>query len=196
MMKRIWHWIASKVKGALEAGVKQRITRAGFLFTVAIIVVAFAAFASANNLLFLILAAMLATLLVSGFISRLSLAGLELEFLHPEHISASRKVSGRIIVHNDKFWIPSFSIQLAGTQNAGVDSVLYLPTIPPGARMEETVELLFPRRGRYTENTFCFSTRFPFGFAERRVLVRVLTGYSRLPVRRSPTRIRADAVLT
>jgi uncharacterized protein (DUF58 family) len=173
-MKRLWRRLASKIKEAVDASMKQRITRTGLLFSVAIVVIAFAAFASANNLLFLILAAMLATLLVSGFISRLSLAGLELEFLHPEHISAKRKVAGRIIVHNEKFWIPSFSIQLAGTQNAGVDSVLYLPTIPPGARLEETVELSFPRRGRYTENTFCFSTRFPFGFAERRVLVRVL----------------------
>jgi uncharacterized protein (DUF58 family) len=116
---------------------------------------------------------MLATLMVSGFISRLSLAGLELEFLHPEHISARRKIAGRIIVHNDKFWIPSFAVRLAGTENAGVDSVLYFPAIPAGTRLEETVELYFPKRGRYTENTFSFSTRFPFGFAERRVQVRV-----------------------
>lgn len=171
-MRRLRAWYA-KLADALESGMKQRITRAGFLFTGAIAAIAFAAFASANNLLFLILAAMLATLMVSGFISRLSLAGLELEFLHPEHISARRKVAGRIIVHNDKFWIASFAIRLAGTENAGVDSVLYFPAIPAGKRLEETVELYFPKRGRYTENTFSFSTRFPFGFAERRVQVRV-----------------------
>lgn len=171
-MRRL-HQLARRLKEAIEAGMKQRITRSGALFTATIAIVAFAAFASANNLLFLILAAMLATLMVSGFISRLALAGLELEFLHPEHISARRKIAGRIIVHNDKFWITSFAIQLAGTQNAGVDSVLYFPAIPAGTRLEETVGLFFPRRGRHTENTFSFSTRFPFGFAERRVLVRV-----------------------
>lgn len=170
---RLWRRTVDKIGDALESGMKQRITRSGLLFTLAIVVVAFAAFISANNLLFLILAAMLATLMVSGFISRLSLAGLELEFLHPEHISARRKIAGRIIVHNDKFWIPSFAVRLAGTQNAGVDSILYFPAIPARATLEETVELFFPKRGRYTENTFSFSTRFPFGFAERRVHVEV-----------------------
>ena len=33
------------------------------------------------------------------------------------------------------------------------------------------MEVLFPKRGRYTQNNFRFSTRFPFGFAERRTSV-------------------------
>ena len=169
-MASVW----AKARDLLESGMRQRITRSGLLFTFTVVIIAFAAFASANNLLFLILAAMLATLMVSSFINRLSLAGLALEFLHPEHISAGRKVAGRIIVHNEKIWIPSFSIQLAGTESAGISSVLYFPTIPPKARLEDIVECYFPKRGRYTENTFCFSTRFPFGFAERRIHVRVL----------------------
>ncbi len=168
-----WQSLAAKLKELMESGMRQHITRGGLLFTLTIVIIAFAAFASANNLLFLILAAMLATLMVSGFISRLSLAGLEVEFLRPEHISAGRKVAGRIVVHNEKIWIPSFSIQLAGTENAGMGSVLYFPTIPPKTKLEDTVECFFPKRGRYTENTFCFSTRFPFGFTERRIHVRV-----------------------
>jgi len=39
--------------------------------------------------------------------------------------------------------------------------------------MEEPVDLLFPKRGAYRENTFTFSTRFPFGFTERRIPVRI-----------------------
>lgn len=168
-----WHSLSVKFRDALQSGMRQRITRSGLLFSAAIIVIAFAAFASANNLLFLILAAMLATLLVSGFISRLSLAGLELEFLHPEHISARRKVAGRIVVHNEKIWIPSFSLQLSAlqTDGGGMGSVLYYPAIAPKSRLEDTVECFFPKRGRYTEDTFCFSTRFPFGFTERRIHV-------------------------
>jgi uncharacterized protein (DUF58 family) len=160
-----------RIRSALDTGMRQQITRSGLLFTASIVVIAIAAFASANNLLFLILAAMLATLLVSGFISRLSLAGLELEFLHPEHISARRKVSGRVVIYNDKLWIPSFSIQLSGAQDSGFESSLYFPSIPARARLEETVELYFARRGRYRENTFSVSTRFPFGFSERRIVI-------------------------
>jgi uncharacterized protein (DUF58 family) len=162
-----------RLRGLFESGMRQQVTRTGLLYTLAMVIVGFAAFASSNNLLFLILAAMLATLLMSNFISRLSLAGLELEFLHPEHIAARRKIAGRVVVHNEKHWMPSFSIQLAATPDSGFRSVLYFAGIPAGARLEEAAELYFARRGRYRENTFYFSTRFPFGFTERRIPVRV-----------------------
>ena len=138
------------------------------------VLVALAAFASANNLLFLILAAMLATLMVSGFISRLSLAGLELEFILPEHICARRKLIGRVVIRNTKSWMPSFSIQVVGSPESGLSQALYFPVIPGGARLDEPVELFFARRGAYRHNSFRFSTRFPFGFAERRISVPLL----------------------
>ena len=50
----------------------------------AIILVATGAAISANNLLFLIVAAMMATLLISGLVSRLCLAELHLDFVVPE----------------------------------------------------------------------------------------------------------------
>jgi len=52
-------------------------------YTVTLLIVALVAFVSANNLMFLILAAMLSTFMISGFISRLGLAGLELELFLP-----------------------------------------------------------------------------------------------------------------
>ena len=112
--------------------------------------------------------------MVSGFISRLSLAGLELDFLLPEHLCAGRKLMGRIVVRNTKRWMPSFSIHLAGSSDSGLAQPLYFPVIPGGARIEAPVELFFARRGAYRQNSFRFSTRFPFGFAERRIRVRLL----------------------
>ena len=150
---------------------RQQVTRSGLFFTLTIVLIAMAAFVSANNLLFLILAAMLSTLLVSGFISKLSLASLELDLLLPEHISARRKVAARIVVHNRKRWMPSFSIHLAGVEQTGFRDILYFPVIPGGAALEEAVELYFARRGSNHENSFQFSTRFPFGFTERHVEV-------------------------
>jgi hypothetical protein len=41
--------------------------------------------------------------------------------------------------------------------------------IPAGGAVNGPVEVFFPRRGRYRESSFRFSTRFPFGFAERRI---------------------------
>ena len=156
---------------AFASGVRQHVTRAGLWFTAACVVIALAAFASANNLLFLILAAMLATMLVSGFISRLSLAGLEIDFHLPEHISAGRQIAGRAVVRNTKRWMPSFSIRLAAEGGNQISEPLYFPAIPGCASAEGPVQLRFARRGVYRDNGFRFSTRFPFGFTERRIHV-------------------------
>jgi len=161
----------AKFRPLLDMGTRQQVTRLGLVFTLACVIVAFGAFASANNLLFLILAVMLATLMVSGFISRLSLAGLELDFLVPEHICAGRKLLGRIVIRNSKSWMPSFSIHVSASSDSGLSVPLYFPVIPGGTRVEEPVELFFARRGSYRQNSFRFSTRFPFGFTERRISV-------------------------
>jgi uncharacterized protein (DUF58 family) len=161
----------SRIATALDLGVRQQITRTGLLFTATCLLIALTAFASANNLLFLLLAAMLATLMISGLVSRLSLSGLELEFALPEHIAAGRKLSGRIIVRNLKSWMPSFSIHLTAQGSSGLRSPLYFAVIPRRTAIEEPVELYFEKRGSYRENSFRFATRHPFGFAERRVSV-------------------------
>src|SRR5581483_3381245 len=147
---------------------RQTVTRAGMAYSAILLAVALVAFVSANNLMFLILAAMLATFMVSGFISKLSLAGLELELFLPQHISARRKVRAGVRLKNTKRWIPSFSIHLEGAAESGFDTILYFPVLPGGASVEEGVEVYFARRGAQKERTFQFSTRFPFGFAERR----------------------------
>lgn len=158
-----------RLQTALLGNVRQQVTRAGAWFTAATILVGIAAFASANNLLFLIFAAMLSTLLVSGFISRLSLAGLELDFVMPEHIAAKRRLSARVALRNNKRFMPSFSIHLDCPAASGFASALYIPSIPSAQIVEESVELYFPRRGSHQENEFQVSTRFPFGFTERHI---------------------------
>ena len=160
-----------RLKASWSQALRQQVTRAGLAYAATLVVIALAAFLSANNLLFLILAAMLSTLIVSGFISRLGLAGLELDLVLPEHISARRKVRAAIRLKNLKRWIPSFSIHLAGAAESGLSAALYFPAIPGGSALEEPVDLYFPHRGAQRERSFQFSTRFPFGFSERRELV-------------------------
>jgi uncharacterized protein (DUF58 family) len=164
-----------RLRGALSRRMRYRITRGGVLFTLAILAVMLAAVFSTNNLLFLVAAAMMATLLVSGLISRLCLAALELDFIVPEHVSADRLVPGRLAVRNQKWLMPSFSIRVEGVHEAAagsppgpaLESGVYFPLIAGGATVEETVQVRFPRRGTYRENGFAFSTGFPFGFLEK-----------------------------
>ncbi len=176
-----------KLRTAMRRRIRYRITRGGLLFLFAVVLVAAAAVVSANNLLFLILATMLSTLLVSSFISRLCLAGLELDLLLPEHISAGRAARAKLYVRNLKVWMPSFSIQVTGVperstaitgrplqQRTILTAPVYYPVIPGGAVLEENVDLQFDRRGTQRQNSFVFTTRFPFGFLDK--IARVTLG--------------------
>lgn len=158
-------------RALVEIGSRQQITRTGLVFSLAATLVGFAAFASANNLLFLILAAMLGTLLISGLVSRLTIAGLELELDLPEYIVAGRALRGRVTVANAKRWMPSFSVHVVAQGDGSLREPLYFAVIAGGKKGAMAVEMLFPKRGAYLDSRFLFSTRFPFGFAERRIPV-------------------------
>jgi uncharacterized protein (DUF58 family) len=158
------------LRRAIVRRIRYKVTRGGVLFTLAILGVGVGALVSANNLLFLITAAMLATVLASGFVSRLCLAALELDFLVPPHVVARRNVPARLFVRNMKLFVPSFSIRveaLHAPDTPALSSAVYFPVIPGRATLEATVDVTFPKRGVYRENGFAFSTSFPFGFLEK-----------------------------
>lgn len=156
--------------------IRYKVTRGGLLFTLAILLVGISAVLSANNLLFLIVAMMLSTLLVSGFVSRLGLAGLQLDFAVPPHVSAGRTVAAKLYIRNLKRWIPSFSIRVVAWENsdAVLGSSIYLPVIPGGATLEQSVDVRFTRRGAQHHSTFAFCTGFPFGFLDKSSRVNLL----------------------
>ena len=168
-MRVTWRRIAD----VLELGMSQRVTRVGLIYAAISVAIGVAAFVSANNLLFLVLSAMMSTLLISGFISRLSLAGLELDFIFPEHVCAGRRMQARAIVRNHKKWMPSFSIHLTPSDASAISTPLWFVMIPRAGTVQAPVEIFFHRRGIYRESSFRFATRFPFGFAERRTYVRM-----------------------
>lgn len=174
MANRLQAWVARRwrrFRRWLKMRVRERVTRAGALFIAASVLVGLAAFLSANNLLFLLLAAMLATLMVSGFVSRLGLSGLELDVLLPDHVCARRPAQARIQLRNEKRWLASFSLHLKGVEDSVFMGSLYFPVVPGGASIEEIMDVRFRRRGVHREDSFQFSSRFPFGFAERRLQV-------------------------
>ncbi len=168
-MEMAAQWLRRKLTG----GVHQRVTRFGLVYTAATLLVGISAFLSANNLLFLILAVMLSALLVSGFVSRLGLGGLHVDLEMPGHLAARIPATGHLRIRNTKSWMPSFSIQLEGGPDSGFSQPVFFPVLPGGAAVEEPVTLVFPRRGQYREDSFLLSTKFPFGFTERRFRVAI-----------------------
>jgi uncharacterized protein (DUF58 family) len=167
----------NRLHALIRRRVRYRITRGGALFVLAIALTGAGAFLSANNLLFLIFSAMMALLLVSGFISRLVLSGLELELFLPEHVAARMPTAARLRLRNLKRFTPSFSIELSGRRDPhrDVPSILqepiYFPVIPGRDSLEVAVQVVFPYRGRHRENLFLISTKFPFGFLRKSTTV-------------------------
>jgi len=92
------------------------VTRAGIVYVLVTLVIAIAALNTGNNLLYIVVAAMLAAILVSGFVSAWVLRYLELEIHLPQHVFAGRPVFGRILVYNPRRFLPSFSIRVVSTR--------------------------------------------------------------------------------
>ena len=157
--------------------VEYQFTRAGVVYFMIIMVIAVAGLNTGNNLLFIILATLLAGILLSGILSAIVLSKIELEFALPEHLFAERPTISRLTVQNQKWVYPSFSLTLAardprkGKRKRSslpaprqiLDAPVYVPYIPHRSGVTQHVELRFPRRGRYTQEGFRVSTKFPFG---------------------------------
>ena len=92
------------------------VTRAGIVYVLVTLVIGIAALNTGNNLLYIVVAAMLAAIVVSGYVSAVVLRYLELDIHLPEHVFAGRPVLGRIVLHNPRRVLPSFSIRVVSTR--------------------------------------------------------------------------------
>jgi uncharacterized protein (DUF58 family) len=88
------------------------VTKSGVVYVLVTLVIGIAALNTGNNLLYIVVAAMLAAILVSGVVSALVLRDLELEVRLPEHVFARRPVVGGIVLRNPRRFLPSFSIRV------------------------------------------------------------------------------------
>ncbi|MBI2817988.1 MAG: DUF58 domain-containing protein [Acidobacteria bacterium] len=181
----------------LRVSIDYQLTRQGMVFIVIIFLLAIAGMNTGNNLLYLVVASLLAAILMSGVMSLAVLTSLELEIILPEHVFARRAVPARIRLENAKKLLPSFSITVAGSapapeagqtnrskrkhKDAAASAARddrpsgilrhpnYFPFIPARRTLERKVMIQFPRRGIYGEKGFSLSTRFPFGFLEKKI---------------------------
>jgi uncharacterized protein (DUF58 family) len=151
-----------------------RITLEGWIYLGGIILVALAALNTGNNLLFLILASLIAVFLLSGILSSITLSGIAMRLVLPEHIFAGQPVRTMVELENEKLTLPSFSLRVeaARTKQAAqaaaiLETPVYFPYLPKHDRVQQTIPVTFPRRGVYLQEAFRIVTRFPFGFLRK-----------------------------
>lgn len=161
--------------------IEYEVTREGVFFLGIVAVIVVAALNTGNNLLFIVLSCLLASILASGVLSKIVLDGLELDIVLPEHIFAERPVAARLRLVNAKRVFGSLSITIsaqrlsrmqvaqsvASVEPAILGDGIYIPHIPHHSAVSQRVEVVFPRRGRYVQEGFRISTKFPFGFLRK-----------------------------
>jgi uncharacterized protein (DUF58 family) len=157
-------WIGYKIE--------YKIPREGWIYFAGLLVVALAALNTGNNLLFLILASFIALVLMSGILSSISLSGVELRLVLPEHIFAGQPVRAQVELQNQKLTLPSFSLRVEAVQEKGaaaaiLEKPVFFPYLPKQDRVQQAVPMTFPRRGAYRQDAFRIVTRFPFGFLQK-----------------------------
>ena len=150
-----------------------RVSRYGWVYLGGIILVALAALNTGNNLLFVVLACLIAIVLMSGVLSSITLSGVEMRLNLPEHIFAGQAVRAEVELLNEKHTLPSFSLRVEAAKTkatpvaAIMDTPVYFSYLPKSSTVRQTVPMTFVRRGVHRQDTFRIVTRFPFGFLQK-----------------------------
>ena len=151
------------------------LTRQGALFLLLMAVVSGTALYSGNNLIYLTLSSMLAALMVSELVSRLTLANLNLRLALPDHIFAGQPMTARISIRNTKRRFPSYSLRLSSPQLRGKPGLelekVYVPILAARETVTTAARAEISQRGFYHSESIELGTAFPFGFVERRMVL-------------------------
>ena len=170
-------------------------TVSGAVYFGLLIIVAFAAWSSGNNLLFLVLAFLTAALFVGFLTGNFCLKKLDVKMRFPETIFAGEATPIIVSLHNRKRIFPTFSVmaEVRGRRRENTPfadelkkilpvklaerlirppilkyALDYFVYIPPRDAVENKADHTFENRGRFVIKDFELSTKFPFGFFRHR----------------------------
>jgi uncharacterized protein (DUF58 family) len=149
-------------------GWKRRLTftRPGRWYTGLTIGIGLAAINTGNNLLFLVLGLMLASIVVSGILSEQSLRLVRVERRLPSGATAGQPALVGLLARNGKPRAPSFSLELR-ERGGDVSGRGFLVLLPAGRATEVAYQFVPSRRGVYRFDQLEVATRAPFGLFEK-----------------------------
>ena len=153
-----------------------RPTRAGWIFFALTFGVGFAALNTGNNLLYLVLALMLAFLVLSGVLSESALRGIEVRRRLPRELVAGEEAFVTLEISNAQRRVAAYAVLVEdriegdgdGDRAAGRCFAL---RIEPEARETRSYRLRPERRGELAFRGFVVFTRFPFGLFSKSLLI-------------------------
>ncbi len=166
-----------RIRDRWYEGIRHTVTPLGAMLVVLLLVSGLLAFATSQNVFFLLFSLLMSSILISSFVNRLMLAGLEMKFELPEHSMAGEPVSATLVIENQKRWLASFALEIVGPDARRI----YVPCIEGGKSAAVPVDLLWAKRGMPEPLVLMLATRFPFGFSMRKTRVAVRVDRSLYP---------------
>jgi len=145
-----------------------RLTTTGALAIALVLAAGIVAVNSVNNLLYLVVANLLAAIALSGLLGHHNLQRLGLRLIAPDEAWAGRPVSVRAELVNRRRRLPAFLLALGGNPGATDGTIL---EIAPGERVQVVLTLTFPTRGLHPWPVHAVTSEFPFGLIRRGGLV-------------------------
>ena len=185
----------SASKEASQMNLPFEFTIGGAIILGLMVIVGFSAWNTGNNLLFLVLSFLTASLIVGFFIGNFCLKKLDVKMRFPETVFAAEPTPILVSLLNRKRIFPTFSVVAEVRGKDREQSVLfdeikqilpekwakriasppvikhtldYFVRVPQRGEVENKVDHVFEYRGRFIIKDFELSTRFPFGFFRHR----------------------------
>jgi uncharacterized protein (DUF58 family) len=139
-----------------------KIRKAGWLYILVTILIGFSAVYTGNNLVYLIISALLSYLLISGIFGNRNLYGVDAELIFPEDVFAQTETLAEVRIRNRRKWLPVFLIAVRVC-----DTEAFFPYIEADSAASRILPLRFDKRGIAKVNEIGLSSYFPFDFFRR-----------------------------
>lgn len=161
--------LAARLPARWQRGWGQRVrvrpTREGWWFLGILFGLAFASFNTGNNLLYLVLSLMLATLVVQNVLAEWNLRGVGVRRVLPEEVFADEAAFGAFELHNRRRLFTS--LDLSVEELDGGEARAAVAVVSPGEVVRAPAPFTFARRGPGRLGRVRLSSDFPFGIFMR-----------------------------
>lgn len=142
-----------------------RPTMAGVWFVLVLIGLLVGAVNTGNNLVYIVLATLLAVLIVNNLLAEWNLRGLAVRRVIPAEVYAGEAGDGSFILVNPKRFGAAWQVRVDEVGAAGATA--RFASVPAGEEREEGARWTFPRRGVEPLRQVRITSEFPFGLVRR-----------------------------
>ncbi len=141
---------------------KIEILKAGYLYIILTILLGIAGVNTGNNLIYLIVSAMLSFMGLSGYLGKINLKKLDVDIIFPEEIFAKTDAPIIIKIKNKKRIFPSFLLRIFFNEKS-----ILIPFVDNKSTTEKHIILKFEKRGKHKIEKIEICSVFPFNFFKR-----------------------------